>query len=185
VWDVERRFLLRCELDAAFFHLYGVGRDDVDYIMETFHVVRQDDLAAHGRYRTKEQILRVYDAMQRAVETGVAYETPLEPPPAHGWVPALPPENLAIPKPEPPDRIAMRPEPADLELVAQPAPKPPAPPPAAPPLPGLQQRVTVNGRPGILTRRDKTTKGDMVTVVLDGEEKERKYLTQLADVREA
>jgi hypothetical protein len=32
-WNEERRFLLRCELDAAYFHLYGIKRDDVDYIM--------------------------------------------------------------------------------------------------------------------------------------------------------
>jgi hypothetical protein len=30
-WDEKRRFLLRCELDAAYFHLYGIARDDVDY----------------------------------------------------------------------------------------------------------------------------------------------------------
>jgi hypothetical protein len=34
-WDEERRGLLRGELDALFFHLYGIERDDVDYIMET------------------------------------------------------------------------------------------------------------------------------------------------------
>ena len=39
-WDEERRFLLRCELDAAYFHLYGIGREDVDYILETFPIVR-------------------------------------------------------------------------------------------------------------------------------------------------
>src|SRR5690606_23300451 len=33
-WDEERRFWLRAELDALFFHLYGISRDDVDYIME-------------------------------------------------------------------------------------------------------------------------------------------------------
>ena len=37
-WDVERRLLIRCELDAAFFHLYGVNRLDVDYIMDTGNV---------------------------------------------------------------------------------------------------------------------------------------------------
>src|SRR5919197_5692224 len=26
-WDVERRFRLRCELDAYFLHLYGITRD--------------------------------------------------------------------------------------------------------------------------------------------------------------
>ena len=40
-WDPERRFLLRAELDAAFFHLYGIGRDDADYILDTFPIVRR------------------------------------------------------------------------------------------------------------------------------------------------
>jgi hypothetical protein len=82
VWDEARRFLLRCELDAAFFHLYGIARDDVDYIMETFPIVKRRDEAAHGEYRTKRVILEVYDAMQQAIESGSAYETRLDPPPA-------------------------------------------------------------------------------------------------------
>ena len=31
---------MRAELDAAFFHLYGLERDDVDYIMETFPIAQ-------------------------------------------------------------------------------------------------------------------------------------------------
>ena len=31
-WDVERRFLLRCELDAAFFHLYLPAEEDGDWL---------------------------------------------------------------------------------------------------------------------------------------------------------
>lgn len=81
-WDEARRFLLRCELDAAFFHLYGIERDDVDYIMGTFPIVKRKDEAAHGDYRTKLQILKIYDAMQRAIDTGEPYQTPLDPPPA-------------------------------------------------------------------------------------------------------
>ena len=81
-WDPERRFLLRCELDAAFFHLYGIERDDVDYIMETFPIVKRKDEAAHGEYRTKRVILEIYDQMARAAETGQPYQTPLDPPPA-------------------------------------------------------------------------------------------------------
>ena len=45
IWDEERRFLLRCELDALYFHLYGISRDDVDYIMETFPIVKRKDIA--------------------------------------------------------------------------------------------------------------------------------------------
>ena len=65
-----------------FFHLYGIERDDVDYIMETFPIVKRKDEAAHGSYRTKEKILEIYDAMQRAIESGESYPTVLDPPPA-------------------------------------------------------------------------------------------------------
>ncbi|MCB0251703.1 MAG: hypothetical protein KDI07_24255, partial [Anaerolineae bacterium] len=51
-WDDARRFLLRCELDAAYFHLYGIARDDVEYIMETFPIVKRKDVATHGEFRT-------------------------------------------------------------------------------------------------------------------------------------
>jgi len=101
-WDEGRRFLLRCELDAAFFHLYGLPRDDVDYVMETFPIVKRNDEAAHGEYRTKRVILEIYDAMQRAIETGVPYATRLDPPPADARV-AHPPRAAA------PARVARRP----------------------------------------------------------------------------
>jgi hypothetical protein len=81
-WDENRRALLRAELDAAFFHLYGIERDDVDYIMETFPIVKRKDGAAYGEYRTKRLILEVYDAIAKAVETGEPYQTILDPPPA-------------------------------------------------------------------------------------------------------
>ncbi len=86
-WDEERRFLLRCELDAAYFHLYGIRRDDVDHILETFPIVKRKDEQAHGEYRTKRVILDIYDAMQQAMETGTSYHTRLAPPPANGWTP--------------------------------------------------------------------------------------------------
>lgn len=81
-WDPARRFLLRCELDAAFFHLYGISRDDTDYIMDTFPIVRKNDEKAHGEYRTKRVILEIYDEMAEAIRTGKPYQTRLDPPPA-------------------------------------------------------------------------------------------------------
>ncbi len=61
IWDEERRFDLRCDLDALYFHLYNISREDVDYIMETFPIVKRKDEAEHGRYRTKEVILQKFD----------------------------------------------------------------------------------------------------------------------------
>lgn len=81
-WDTDRRFQLRCELDAAFFHLYGIVRADVDYVMDTFPIVQKDDERAHGEYRTKRVILEIYDALAKAAQTGKSYRTPLDPLPA-------------------------------------------------------------------------------------------------------
>ena len=82
-WDPARRLLLRCELDAAFFHLYGIQREDVDYIMGTFPIIQRNDAGQHGEYRTKRLILEIYDRMQRAIGTDEPYQTMLEPWPAH------------------------------------------------------------------------------------------------------
>ncbi len=92
VWNEQRRFTIRAELDAAYFHLYGVERDDVDYIMETFPIVKKKDVAAFGSYRTKELILEVYDAMAQAIRTGEPYKTILDPPPGE----APPPRVLSL-----------------------------------------------------------------------------------------
>lgn len=81
-WEAGRRFQIRCELDAAFFHLYGLSRDDVDYVMDTFPIVRKNDEKAHGEYRTKRVILETYDALATAAQTGKPYRTPIDPVPA-------------------------------------------------------------------------------------------------------
>jgi hypothetical protein len=81
-WDDSRRFLVRCELDAAFFHLYGINRDDAAYILDTFPVVRKKDEARHGVYRTQRVILEIYNRMAETIRTGVPYQTLLDPPPA-------------------------------------------------------------------------------------------------------
>jgi hypothetical protein len=84
-WDEARRFQLRAELDALFFHLYGLARDDVAYIMDTFSIVKRKDEAAHeGAYRTKEAILEVYDALAQLGGAWDRYVSPLDPPPGDG-----------------------------------------------------------------------------------------------------
>lgn len=67
-WDPARRSQIRAELDAAFFHLYGVSRDDAAYIMDTFLVFKaRDEERNGGVYRTKETILAIYDEMAEAM----------------------------------------------------------------------------------------------------------------------
>ena len=41
-WDEAERAELMAELDAAFFHLYGIARDDVEYILSTFKGIHDE-----------------------------------------------------------------------------------------------------------------------------------------------
>jgi hypothetical protein len=81
VLPASKRFELRVELHAAMFHLYGIERDDVDYIMETFPIVKRKDVNEFGTYRTKERILQVYDQMATCQTEGTTWESPLQTPP--------------------------------------------------------------------------------------------------------
>lgn len=79
VWDAERRFLIRAELDAAFFHLYGIERADVDLVLDSFRAFKnkQPDLFEENN----KEIVRVYEAM---AEGRPFTHDSLTPPPAQG-----------------------------------------------------------------------------------------------------
>src|SRR5690606_3550381 len=61
VWNEKERFQLQCELDAIYAHLYGLEKEEMDYILGTFPIVKRKDIDKYGSYRTKETILRLYD----------------------------------------------------------------------------------------------------------------------------
>lgn len=62
-WDEDDRRHRIARLDALFFHLYGLGRDDAAYILDTFPIVREGDEKAHGRYLTKDLVLAYLNAV--------------------------------------------------------------------------------------------------------------------------
>jgi len=70
------------ELNVAIFLLYGINRDEVDYIMETFLIVKRKDIQKYGDFRTKLTILKIYNEMKTAMQIGKPYQTMLDPPPA-------------------------------------------------------------------------------------------------------
>ena len=84
-WNSERRTLIRAEIDALMFRLYGIDRSDVSHILDTFEVLQKNDGRRWGEYRTKRLILERYDAMAETDRLGVGqpYRTLLSPPPAH------------------------------------------------------------------------------------------------------
>lgn len=100
-WDAERRFLLRCELDAAFFHLvlgpsnewqngddaltrsFPTPRQAVEYILSAFSTLnRKDEIRFGGDQRTKRTVLEIYDELTLAINTEQRYQTRLSPAPA-------------------------------------------------------------------------------------------------------
>ena len=52
------------------------------YIMESFPIFKKNDIQKYGDYRTKLIILKIYNEMKNAMETGKPYQTILDPPPA-------------------------------------------------------------------------------------------------------
>lgn len=72
-WDPARRAQIRAELDAAFFHLYGINRDDAAYILDTFVVFKaREEERNGGVYKTKQAILSIHDEMAEAMTAAPA-----------------------------------------------------------------------------------------------------------------
>ena len=73
IWNEEERRHLRARLDALYFHLYGLSRDDADYLLSTFPIVQREDEAEFGTYRTRSLILAYMSAFAAGdTETKVA-----------------------------------------------------------------------------------------------------------------
>jgi hypothetical protein len=76
-WKEERRALLRAELDAKIAKMYCLERDQLRYILdpedvmgkgypsETFRVLKKNDIAKYGEYRTARLVLDAWDQMER------------------------------------------------------------------------------------------------------------------------
>ncbi len=74
-WNLERRALLRAELDAYYAKLYGLTRDELRYILdpadiygddypsETFRVLKNNEIRQFGEYRTRRLVLEAWDRL--------------------------------------------------------------------------------------------------------------------------
>ena len=63
-WDEDRRLELTTDLDALYGHLYKITKDELDYILETFPIVKKRNIEKYGEYRTKRLILEKYDELK-------------------------------------------------------------------------------------------------------------------------
>jgi hypothetical protein len=77
VWDEDRRAQLRAELDAWYARAYGLTRDELRYVLdpadakgadypsETFRVLKKNEIARFGEYRTARLVLQAWDRRER------------------------------------------------------------------------------------------------------------------------
>ena len=105
-FNPERRAQLRAELDAYYARLYGLTRDELRYILdpadvmgadypsETFRVLKNGELREFGEYRTQRLVLREFDRMALAEESGEAYRSLLMPPPGEQPKPSYSPHGF-------------------------------------------------------------------------------------------
>ena len=75
-WDKDRRAQLRAELDAWYARAYGLSRDELRYILdptdvrgpdypsETFRVLKKNEIARYGEYRTARLVVAAWDAQE-------------------------------------------------------------------------------------------------------------------------
>ena len=62
-WDEAERAELMAELDAAFFHLYGIPSNDVEYILSTFKGIHDERALSSGGSTVAERIVQKYAEM--------------------------------------------------------------------------------------------------------------------------
>ena len=62
-WDEAERAELTAELDAAFFHLYGIPRDNVEYILTTFKGIHERHPLFLGGSSIAQRIVQKYAEM--------------------------------------------------------------------------------------------------------------------------
>jgi hypothetical protein len=74
-WQADARAWIRAELDAWFAHLYGLTRDELRYVLdpadvmgedypsETFRVLKKNEIAQYGEYRTARRVLAAWDRL--------------------------------------------------------------------------------------------------------------------------
>lgn len=71
VWNEERRHKLKSELDAIYAHMYGLERDEIEWILEpeepsvSFPALQRSEEKQFGEYRTKRYVLHAYDQLSR------------------------------------------------------------------------------------------------------------------------
>ena len=59
-WDPARRRRARVELDALYFALYGLDEPQIRHVMDSFPIVKEEEVSERGSYALVEEIIRCW-----------------------------------------------------------------------------------------------------------------------------
>ena len=63
-WDDSERRIYRAEIDAALAHIYGVSREEFEYILDTFTILHDKEVTELGEYQMKKDCLAMFDKIK-------------------------------------------------------------------------------------------------------------------------
>ncbi len=67
-WNEERRMQILCEIDAIYALLYGLNKAEIKFIIETFPIIKKNEILQFGEYKTKNLILEYYDKYEDVIK---------------------------------------------------------------------------------------------------------------------
>ncbi len=120
-WEDERRAQLKTELDALYFHIYGLSQHEIEHILDSFPILKKAEINKYGEYRTRRLVLEAWDRLE-----GVEVGNPDGHPPQDAA--AVPPKQETVSLAQP--RSESQPAVIQTQLPASAKPNSPVTPPA-------------------------------------------------------
>jgi len=68
-WKPEKRTNLMAELDAAYFLMYGIARDDMEYVLSTFSGIEKEKDGLFAVTSAYDLILKYYDLFKNKIKS--------------------------------------------------------------------------------------------------------------------
>jgi hypothetical protein len=68
IWDEDDRRGRRAKIDAAIAHTYGLSREQFEYILDSFDILKERELSNRGEYRRKRECLEAFEEISISEE---------------------------------------------------------------------------------------------------------------------
>jgi hypothetical protein len=63
-WDESERRKQRIKLDAVTAKLYGLGRTEYEFILDSFTILKEREIEEHGSFKMKNQCLSIFESIE-------------------------------------------------------------------------------------------------------------------------